>query len=1623
MKPLNLFGFTLIFLLANLQILNAQCTQDITLSSQAAVDSFSVTYGCDIIEGTLTIAGDDITNLNGLSAIIYVKSLTIENNPLLKNLKGLEDIGEIYKELTINNNSNLLNIDAISVKKIEVGSLVIENNNALSHLPDFENVELYLDIIIKNNFALKTILIEGVSLDYDLLISENTSLTLILIKDTYLECGSFQINDNPNLTDIKTTGRLFTEICTAKIYNNNSLKNASIYMGQTSGLEVYDNPVLEKLRYIFDNGDVFINNNPALTDISMAGYLMYNLDIISNQSLENIGYFDIDEVVRLNISDNANLKNIDSLFNIEKITSNIKITNNSNLANCCLLPEWLDRIGVESENVNISQNKEGCNSIADIETSCNEVIDCDTEEPIILTTQAAVDKLTCEVINGDLIIDSENSNDPVTDLSALSGLTTIKGSLYIRNCYIENLNGLNAIINIKSLTIENNPQLQNLEGLENVSSIVELIIDNNPNLLNIDAISVKKIEVGSLVIENNNALSHLPDFENVQPYLDIIIKNNFALKTILIEGVSLNDDLLISENTSLTSILIKDTYLDCGSFRINDNPNLTDIKTTGRLFTEICTAKIYNNNSLKNAFIYLGQTSGLEVYDNPVLEKLRYIFDNGGAFISNNPALTDISMAGYFLYNLNIISNQSLESIGNIAVDDELKNLNISDNPNLKNIDSLFNIEKITSSINITNNSNLANCCLLPEWLDRIGAKSEKVDISQNKEGCNGIADIETSCTQPNFEDFPWLNDIVDLNNCCNNQTVTQYTNGTNSFIYIEAKRNCEKTENRLYSEGQLLCNSKGNFCIEDNRLQNFDTITLWTCDDEPINECFANAGTVLSNGNHDNCEYVRPIEAINTTDHKAYDYLFLLTNEGNDILEVSKTGDFTLEDNYGNYFGGGGYCFYGVSYLASEGLDWSNGNISNITNHLGNSIQNGACIDISNCISHYSWEDPKFEILNITCNRNKTFTVEFDINCSTCGSIWVWGDDFEGFKFGRKKTITFPTNKLNYTIKARESSDAGCVTEFEIKTPKECNENLPDFEDFPWLNDIVDLNDCCNNQTVTQYTNGVHSYIYIETSNNCENTKNRLYYEGQLFCNVENDFCVDAYNFQNFEAITLWNCKEEPIECMANAGSVVANNDDLCEGNSLFEPATIFDATENEAYDYLFLLTKEDGNILEVNFTGQFAMRDSNDNYFAADYYCVYGVSYLAVEGIDWREGNINELTNEIGISLEDGACFAISDCENYRYWAKPVVNEISTSCSENETFTVELNVSSTTWNSFEILYGENAENRHKVKADETFSLTLSANSLTHSVFVYDKSDARCETVYEVKTPKECNENLPNFEDFPWLNDIVNLNDCCNNQTVTQYTNGVHSYIYIETSNNCENTKNRLYYEGQLFCNVANDFCFDAYNLQNFEAITLWSYEEECIPDHEETKPNFEDFPWLNDIVDLDDCCNNQTVTQYTNGVHSYIYIETSNNCENKKNRLYYEGQLFCNVENDFCVDAYNFQNFEAITLWSCVEDNSQKTKDDDTILNNFNEKIEEFAKIKIYPNPAQEILNIETTGLNIENLQVTVVDYMGKTVQSIKPKTEVIKLEVSYLKAGNYIIYVNDGLQSIVEQFIKVE
>src|SRR5690349_5545287 len=69
------------------------CSGDVYLSSQAEVDAFPVTYGCSEISGSLTISGNDITNLDSLHFVTKVDlDLTISNNPNLENIIGLSSL-------------------------------------------------------------------------------------------------------------------------------------------------------------------------------------------------------------------------------------------------------------------------------------------------------------------------------------------------------------------------------------------------------------------------------------------------------------------------------------------------------------------------------------------------------------------------------------------------------------------------------------------------------------------------------------------------------------------------------------------------------------------------------------------------------------------------------------------------------------------------------------------------------------------------------------------------------------------------------------------------------------------------------------------------------------------------------------------------------------------------------------------------------------------------------------------------------------------------------------------------------------------------------------------------------------------------------------------------------------------------------------------------------------------------------------------------------------------------------------------------------------------------------------------------------------------------------------------
>ncbi|RLD59692.1 MAG: hypothetical protein DRJ05_06040, partial [Bacteroidetes bacterium] len=85
------------------------CLPDgIEFTTQAQIDNFQTNYpNCTEIEGDVTIAGDDITNLNGLSVLTSIGgALTINGdmgvtNSNLTSLTGLDNLTSIGGDLKI----------------------------------------------------------------------------------------------------------------------------------------------------------------------------------------------------------------------------------------------------------------------------------------------------------------------------------------------------------------------------------------------------------------------------------------------------------------------------------------------------------------------------------------------------------------------------------------------------------------------------------------------------------------------------------------------------------------------------------------------------------------------------------------------------------------------------------------------------------------------------------------------------------------------------------------------------------------------------------------------------------------------------------------------------------------------------------------------------------------------------------------------------------------------------------------------------------------------------------------------------------------------------------------------------------------------------------------------------------------------------------------------------------------------------------------------------------------------------------------------------------------------------------------------------------------------------------
>lgn len=307
-------------------------------------------------------------------------------------------------------------------------------------------------------------------------------------------------------------------------------------------------------------------------------------------------------------------------------------------------------------------------------------------------TQAQVDALSsCVLITGDLRIIDSATVDPITNLTALAGLTSIGRDFYLENTLVSDLSPLSTLINItRDIRILNNDNLPDLDGLENLgmTSARTLVIQGNALLSNVDALALTAIDsfTANVNIRDNPVLTTLDGLGNIST-----IGFNFTVN---------NNDLLTDINMPLLE-------LTGGSFNLQGNAIIANLDFSslalvgGNLI-------ISNNDSIVNL-------NGF-----PVL-----IVVGNSVTINQNDALVDISALAF----LAAISGS----------------LTINNNNALPSLNGLENIGIISGSLTITNNDILSDCEDICTVIS-MGAVGDTTIISGNAGLCANIIVVDFVC-------------------------------------------------------------------------------------------------------------------------------------------------------------------------------------------------------------------------------------------------------------------------------------------------------------------------------------------------------------------------------------------------------------------------------------------------------------------------------------------------------------------------------------------------------------------------------------------------------------------------------------------------------------------------------------------------------------------------------------------------------------------------------------------------------------------------------------------------------------------------------------------------------------
>ncbi len=275
-------------------------------------------------------------------------------------------------------------------------------------------------------------------------------------------------------------------------------------------------------------------------------------------------------------------------------------------------------------------------------------------------------------------------------------------------------------------------------------------------------------------------------------------------------------------------------------------------------------------------------------------------------------------------------------------------------------------------------------------------------------------------------------------------------------------------------------------------------------------------------------------------------------------------------------------------------------------------------------------------------------------------------------------------------------------------------------------------------------------------------------------------------------------------------------------------------------------------------------------------------------------------------------------------------------------------------------------------------------------NVWCNDSStDLFCDRYKTLSRSKLIWTNKNNLLDtYPWLNVLVDGDQCSEGTIIDQYAFGVYKFLHIKYPNG----EGDLYFEnGTFYCaDAANYSCIKGYNFGDPVATLVCGENSGGEPVDPQNQSLFNTYDWIEGMVNPSNCTSTITEYQYSTN-HYFIFIETVD----EANLYYQDGTLYCTNSLTYsCLDAYGLSTPNQ--FYQCKNSANKKAT------------IKEINRLHIYPNPSTGIFNVNVSKINASQTKIYIADIQGKQLRhfNINEAQQTIQLDLSDLEKGIYLI-----------------